>query len=117
VYITGSVAGTVYYDQEDDNMLNNSNPGLSGQAVTLSGTNMHGAPVVLVTTTDANGEYLFTDVEPGSYVLTYANSSSYTPDSSQAGTTTGSTTPDAQTITTDRISKQLKTVLTTISDL
>lgn len=61
---------------------------------------MHGAVVVLTTFTDTNGAYLFTDVEPGTYTVTYSNTSVYTSDSSQAGTTTGTTTPDIHTIST-----------------
>jgi len=90
VYITGSVAGTVYYDSEDNNLFDGTNLGLSGQLVTLTGLNAHGGYVSLTTTTDASGSYLFPDVEPGNYSVSYVNSSSYTSDSAQAGTTSGS---------------------------
>jgi uncharacterized surface anchored protein len=96
-----TIAGTIYYDQEDDNMLNNSNPGLSGQTVTLSGEDLNGNPVHVTTTTDANGAYSFTGLYAGDYEVTYTNNQpDYLVDSAQAGSTIGSLASNAVTIDT-----------------
>jgi hypothetical protein len=68
-------------------MLNNSNPGLSGQTVTLSGEDLNGNPVHVTTTTDANGAYSFTGLYAGDYAVWYDTYPLvYTPDSVQVGT-------------------------------
>ena len=56
-----SIAGSVY-DQDD-------NP-IPGTTITLSGTDDLGNPVSATTTTDANGDYLFPDLRPGTYTVT-----------------------------------------------
>ena len=61
---------------------------------------MNGNPVLLTTTTDENGAYLFTGLYSGVYEVSYINSSVYVVDSAQAGTTTGTTVTSKQLLTT-----------------
>jgi hypothetical protein len=51
-----SVAGTVYFDQQNDGHLDTGDPGISGVTVTLSGKDDHGNSVTATTTTDNNGK-------------------------------------------------------------
>ena len=100
IYITGSVAGTIYYDTADNDNFDglSTDPWLSGQVITLSGTNQHGDTILLTGLTNGSGAYLFMDIEPGNYEITYTNSSPYIPDSAQVGTTTGTSVIDTQTL-------------------
>ena len=57
-----TIGGTIYYDTADTNNFDGlaTDPGISGQTVTLSGTDLNGNPVNVTMTTDGSGGYLFT---------------------------------------------------------
>ncbi|QHE83679.1 DUF7933 domain-containing protein [Hydrogenophaga sp. BPS33] len=75
-----SVSGSVFVDRNGDGQFNGSDGGVGSgasgvnnvaQTLTLTGNDLNGNPVSLTTTTDANGDYTFTGVPPGSnYTVT-----------------------------------------------
>src|SRR5579884_625170 len=69
--VTGSIAGTVYVDSNDNGQLNTGEAGISGVPGTLTGTEINGNPVSLSTVKNANGQYDFTG-------LIASNGSGYT---------------------------------------
>lgn len=72
-YIYGGLDGYVYHDTNYSDILDSTDILLSGQTVFLSGTDIDGTMVNRTTTTNATGYYLFTDLLPGTYGVTYAN--------------------------------------------
>ncbi len=65
-----SLAGTVFADINNDGILNGADFGLESVDVTLTGTDGRGNPVSTTIQTDANGDYLFDNLRPGTYTLT-----------------------------------------------
>jgi hypothetical protein len=55
------------FDDRNGNGQDNSEPGIAGVKVTLSGTAANGAPVNLCTVTASDGSYSFPDLLPGTY--------------------------------------------------
>jgi uncharacterized repeat protein (TIGR01451 family) len=91
--LTGSqVRGRSYYDRNGDGSpgATATEPGIAGVAVTLTGTDDNGNAVSLATTTDANGDYVFNNIAPGSYTVTQERPAGYLPGLTRAGTVTGS---------------------------
>jgi hypothetical protein len=64
-----SLSGFVYADANNNGVKDTSEAGISGSAISLSGTDDQGSTVSLSTTTDANGAYQFANLRPGSYTL------------------------------------------------
>jgi uncharacterized repeat protein (TIGR01451 family) len=79
-----SVWGTIYWDK-DRTKISNSNIALSGQLVTLQGTDLWGRSITLTWLTDTQWEYLFTGLKGWTWSVSYVNSSSLLPDSAQTG--------------------------------
>jgi len=71
VLLTSSIGDYVWVDEDGDGDQDAGEPGIPNVRVTLTGTNMDGGAVSLVTYTDANGRYLFKNVPP-------SNASGYT---------------------------------------
>jgi sarcosine oxidase gamma subunit len=98
----GSFAGVVYNDQNDNGVLDNSEPGINGVTVTLTGTDQNGNPVLETTTTSTiggvAGSYNFTQLQPGTYNITETPPAGYLDGSDTAGTAGGTVGDD--TITT-----------------
>lgn len=67
---TGSIAGRVYGDNNNNGSIDAGETGLAGVTLTLSGTDDLGAPVNLTTTTAADGSYTFASLRPGTYAVT-----------------------------------------------
>lgn len=78
------LGGSVYTDQNNDGQRQPSEPGLPGQTLVLTGTDDLGRSVNLTVTTDANGQYVFDGLRPGSYTVTQPNQ----PADSENGITT-----------------------------
>lgn len=64
------VSGRVYRDADNDGLFNNSDAGLSGVTVVLTGTDTNGNTVNRSTTTTADGRYSFTGLAEGTYTVT-----------------------------------------------
>lgn len=60
-----SVAGTVYYDANNNGILDSGEPGLQGWQVTLKGS----GPDSIVTTSNGSGAYGFTTLPTGTYTI------------------------------------------------
>ncbi|MEQ8438665.1 MAG: carboxypeptidase regulatory-like domain-containing protein [Ilumatobacter fluminis] len=79
-YRPSGIAGSVV-DQDD--------VGIADVTLTLTGTDVNGDPVSLTTTTDADGNYLFGDLLPGTYTVTETHPSGYLDGHEEAGSTGG----------------------------
>lgn len=84
----GTVGDFVFNDVDNDGIQDAGEPGLSNVSITLTGTDINGNPVTLTTTTNANGNYQFTNVPAGNYTVTATPPSGFT-----------ATTGNPQTIT------------------
>src|SRR5262249_20819356 len=65
-----SLAGSVYIDTNGNGIRDPGEIGVPGGMVTLTGTDVLGRPVFATVKTDANGNYLFFNILPGTYTLT-----------------------------------------------
>jgi len=80
------ITGVVWEDRNNDGVVDPGEPGLPGVDVVLTGTDIQGNPITPVTVvTDANGEYSFTNLPPGTYTVTESTQ--------PAGTADGQTVP------------------------
>ncbi|MGD0541175.1 MAG: SdrD B-like domain-containing protein, partial [Tepidisphaeraceae bacterium] len=85
----GSISGTVYNDINGDD-VDESEPGIAGATVTLTGTNGAGNPVTETTTSAANGTYSFTSLSPGTYTVTETLPAGYLGENGDVGSLGGS---------------------------
>jgi protocatechuate 3,4-dioxygenase beta subunit len=75
-----SIAGQIFLDNDGSGTADGANPGLAGVTVTLeyasgnSVTNASGNPVGSVTT-DSSGDYSFSDLLPGTYLVEFSSPS------------------------------------------
>jgi len=86
-FMTANVSGTKFIDLNGNGVKDNgegcpvapdvNNPGCEGVTVKLDGINGMGAVVNLTTTTDANGDFQFTGVVPGTYTITVVEPSEF----------------------------------------
>ncbi len=67
---TSSIAGSVFRDDSNDGRRDPGEPGFQGVTITLSGTDILGNPITVVTTTNGNGDYNFPGLLPGTYTVT-----------------------------------------------
>ena len=68
---TSSIAGTVYFDANNNGVQDAGEAGIAGVTITLTGTETDGGAAVNRTaTTDANGDYLFANLAAGTYNVT-----------------------------------------------
>lgn len=66
-YVTGSIAGTVFSDNNKNGSLDGGDAPIAGVTVTLSGTDYNGNPVWKTTVTASNGTYSFPGLLAGNY--------------------------------------------------
>lgn len=66
----GSIAGKVYSDNNDNGSVDAGEAGIGGVQVVLSGTDDLGHAVNVTVTTDADGNYRFDGLRPGTYAVT-----------------------------------------------
>ncbi len=92
--LASSIAGNVYYDQNNDGTFQGTEQGIPGATITLTGTNDVGQSILLTTTTDANGAYSFTGLRPGTYQLTETQPGTYLDGIDTIGTPGGATAND-----------------------
>lgn len=81
-----TVGDFVWNDLNGNGIQDAGEPGIAGVTLTLTGTTVGGVSVSHTTTTDANGNYLFTE-HPGTYTVTI------TPPAGYIATSTGQGTP------------------------
>ena len=67
---TGSIAGTVFEDTNNNGVQDGVEPGIENVTVELSGTDVNGNPVTASTTTGPDGTYLFEGLAGGTYTVT-----------------------------------------------
>lgn len=94
------ITGRVWEDRDNDGVVDPGEPGLPGVEVVLTGTDINGDPITPVTVmTDANGEYAFTDLPPGTYTVTETRQPPGTADGRTVPGSTGGTssTPGSAT--------------------
>ncbi|MFO1467451.1 MAG: SdrD B-like domain-containing protein, partial [Steroidobacteraceae bacterium] len=91
---TSSLAGFVWSDTNGDAVKNPGEPGIAGVTVRLTGTDAKGAAVSRTATTDAAGNYSFTDLLSGTYVITETQPAAYADGGEVAGTAGGSVAND-----------------------
>ncbi|CRK62069.1 internalin, putative [Alloactinosynnema sp. L-07] len=85
----GSLAGVVYEDVNNNGVQDAGEPGIPGATVTLTGTDIAGAPVNRVLTTDGNGAYVFDGVLGGTYSVTETQPDGYADGTDRVGTAGG----------------------------
>uniref|UniRef100_UPI00263611AB SdrD B-like domain-containing protein n=1 Tax=uncultured Paracoccus sp. TaxID=189685 RepID=UPI00263611AB len=72
---TASLGDTVWYDTNKDGVLNNGEAGAAGVTVQL--VNPANGAVLATTTTDANGNYLFNNLNAGNYQVKFVAPNGY----------------------------------------
>lgn len=87
--ITSNLSGRIYVDANNDGTSQSTERGIPNVAVTLNGTTVGGTSVSLSTTTDANGEYVFTSVNQGTYTVASARPDDFNFRAANPGTTGG----------------------------
>ena len=76
-----SIGDTVFFDQNGNGIQDNNEPGVSGVMVKLLDAGPDGIfgtgdeNIISTVTTDANGQYLFVDVDPGTYIIEFMSNS------------------------------------------
>jgi hypothetical protein len=91
---TGSLAGSVYVDSNNDGQRSASETGIAGVIVTLTGTTINGNAIALATTTAADGSYRFSGLLVGTYTLAETQPSAYLDGKDRAGVLGGTMTND-----------------------
>lgn len=87
----GELSGGVYIDSNGNGTRDAGEPGLPGVTMTLTGTDSVGNPVTLTTTTDANGDYRFTDLRAGTYIISETQPVGFSDGAETVGSLGGST--------------------------
>ncbi|MCB0679000.1 MAG: carboxypeptidase regulatory-like domain-containing protein, partial [Saprospiraceae bacterium] len=70
-YADASIGNFVWEDLDGDGIQDPGEPGLQGVEVTLTGTDNFGNPVSQTKFTDIDGSYIFDELVPGDYKLTF----------------------------------------------
>jgi cyclophilin family peptidyl-prolyl cis-trans isomerase len=70
---TGSLAGTIYFDANNNGIKDAGDTGLAGILVTMTGISDQGASLYFTTTTNASGGYKFAGLRAGTYTISTPN--------------------------------------------
>jgi uncharacterized surface anchored protein len=92
-----AISGRVYVDKNNDGSATG-DTGIAGVSVTISGTDDLGTPVNSTITTDANGDYTFPGLRPGTYTVTEAQPATHFDGKDTAGSTAGSNAATNDTV-------------------
>lgn len=90
-----SISGKVYVDNNLNNVYDNSEPGIGGVTITLTGTDNLGQTVNQVITTDGTGAYQFSGLRPSDasgYLVTETQPAGWADGADNPGVMTGATT-------------------------
>jgi hypothetical protein len=85
----GSLSGRVYFDANTNGVYDSGDSGLQGVSITLTGTDDRGQEVYLTTVTDADGNYFFASLRPGTYTITETQPANYEDGSDSVGSLGG----------------------------
>ena len=94
---SGSLAGSVYFDANNNGVRDGGEQGIAGVTLTLAGTDYNGAAVSRTTTTDASGAYVFHELLGGTYDVTETQPAGIADGLDAAGTSGGTLGNDAVT--------------------
>lgn len=89
-----SISGYVYVDANNDGIFQGTEAPISGVLITLTGTDDLGQPVSQTTLTNGVGFYSFTNLRPGTYVLTETQPDGYTDGKDTIGSQGGTVAND-----------------------
>ena len=89
VVLSGTLAGTVYVDNNDNGSNDPGEPGIAGVTVILTGTNDQGTSISASTTTAADGTYSFKNLRPGTYTVMENQPANYLDGKTTAGSVGG----------------------------
>lgn len=95
--VLGSLAGSVYRDVNANGTREAAEAGISGVSVTLTGTDVNGNAVApRVATTDADGNYLFTNLVAGTYLVVETQPLAFVDGQERVGSVGGNATTNDQ---------------------
>ena len=89
-----SISGLVWVDFNDDGEMDFDEPIIEGAELTLTGVDDLGNVVNLTTVTDAEGDYVFTDLRPGTYTVTETQPEGFIDGQDMVGTEGGTLAND-----------------------
>ena len=88
---SSAISGKVWEDTNNDGVVDPGEKGIAGVIVELEGTAVDGTPITLSVTTDADGNYSFDELPPGTYTVTEPNQPPGTLDGKTVPGSTGGT--------------------------
>jgi hypothetical protein len=95
-----SLSGTAFIDVDNSTTLNNGEQVLANLSVTLTGTTAAGTPVSTQVTTAADGTYTFSNLDPGTYTVSFAQpDGGFSPGTAKVGTEGGTASGNTFTTT------------------
>ena len=65
-----AISGRVYFDANNDGVIDGGESGIGGQTITITGTDDRGQPVSVSVTTQPDGSYSAPSLRPGTYTVT-----------------------------------------------
>jgi len=94
MYLSASIAGTVYADTNNNGTQETGELGIGGVTITLSGTDDLSNTVTQTTTTAANGTYSFVGLRRGTYTVSETQATGHLDGKDSAGNSGGTLTND-----------------------
>ncbi|MBP2473374.1 putative repeat protein (TIGR01451 family) [Crossiella equi] len=94
---TGSLAGQVYVDANNNGVRDSGEAPIPGVEVKLTGTDDAGNAVSLTANTDANGQYVFSRLRPGTYAVAETQPAAFLDGKDKAGSAGGTVGADEVT--------------------
>ncbi|MGE8224980.1 MAG: SdrD B-like domain-containing protein [Stenotrophomonas sp.] len=88
---SSAISGKVWEDTNNDGVVDPGEKGIAGVIVELEGTAIDGTPITATVTTDADGNYSFDELPPGTYTVTEPNQPPGTLDGKTVPGSTGGT--------------------------
>jgi uncharacterized repeat protein (TIGR01451 family) len=89
IAVVGTISGRTYLDSNRNGISDTGEAGVSGVGVGLTGSDILGRSVTQSTTTDANGDYAFNNLQPGTYTVSQTQPQGFRSAQSNPGSTGG----------------------------
>ena len=89
--LNSGISGKVWTDRNNDGVVDPGETGLANVRITLAGTDLAGNAISRDTVTDADGNYSFAELPPGTYVVTEPDQPTGTRDGRTVAGSTGGT--------------------------